>query len=126
MKLLDDFYSIKQATGEGTNFDYVLSLNQEHFIYKAHFPENPITPGVCIIQICKELMELHSGERLSLKKIHNVKFLSIIDPTAVDAVRVSFSKISAVEEGYKVSVLVHSETAQFAKLSLYLAINNEQ
>ncbi|GHS90164.1 hypothetical protein FACS1894201_11500 [Bacteroidia bacterium] len=125
MKLRNDFYTIKQANGEGTEFDYVLSLNKDHFIYKAHFPKNPITPGVCIIQMCKELMELHSGKRLFLKKIHNVKFLSIIDPTVVDVVRVSFSKISAVEAGYKVSVLVHWETTQFAKLSLYLTMNNE-
>jgi 3-hydroxyacyl-[acyl-carrier-protein] dehydratase len=120
MKLLDDFYTIVQASGEGTDFDYVLSLNKEHFIYKAHFPDNPITPGVCIIQICKELMEQQIGQSLFLQKIHNVKFLSVIDPRVVDAIQVSFSRISVLEEGYKFSVLVHWETAQFAKLSLYL------
>jgi 3-hydroxyacyl-[acyl-carrier-protein] dehydratase len=120
MKLLNDFYKIKQADGEGTDFDYILSLNKAHFIYKAHFPDNPITPGVCIIQICKELMELHTGEVLFLQKIHNVKFLSVIDPRVVDTVQVSFSKISIVENGYKCLVLVHWEATQFAKLSLFL------
>ncbi|GHT09319.1 3-hydroxyacyl-ACP dehydratase [Bacteroidia bacterium] len=120
MKLLDDFYILKQASGEGTDFEYVISLHKEHFIYKAHFPGNPITPGVCIIQLCKELMEQQTGETLFLHKIHNVKFLSVIDPRMVDTVRVSFSKISTVEDGYKFSALVHWETAQFAKLSLFL------
>jgi 3-hydroxyacyl-[acyl-carrier-protein] dehydratase len=120
MKLLNDFCTIKQASGEGTEFEYILSLNKEHPIYKAHFPGNPIMPGVCIIQLCKELMEQQTGETLFLQKIHNVKFLSVIDPRVVDAIQVSFSKISVLEEGYKFSVLVHWETAQFAKLSLYL------
>jgi 3-hydroxyacyl-[acyl-carrier-protein] dehydratase len=120
MKLLNDFCTIKQASSEGTDFEYILSLNKEHFIYKAHFPGNPITPGVCIIQFCKELMEQQTGETLFLQKIHNVKFLAVIDPTVTDTVRVSFSKISEVESGYKVSVLVHDGTAQFAKLSLFL------
>ncbi|MDR0863631.1 MAG: beta-hydroxyacyl-ACP dehydratase [Candidatus Symbiothrix sp.] len=124
MKLLDDFYTIKQERGEGTEFEYVLSLNKEHFIYKSHFPGNPITPGVCLIQICKELMERQTGETLFLQKIHNVKFLSVIDPRVVDTIQVSFSKISAVEDGYKLSVLIHRDTTQFAKLSLYLTMNN--
>jgi 3-hydroxyacyl-[acyl-carrier-protein] dehydratase len=120
MKLLDDFYTIKQETGEGTEFEYSLSLNKEHFIYQVHFPGNPITPGVCIIQLCKELMEHRTGETLFLKKINNVKFLSIIDPTVIDTIRASFSKVSPDENGYKFSVLVDGGTTQFAKLSLYL------
>jgi len=120
MTLLDDFYKIEQQTAVESGFEYLVSLNKEHTIYKAHFPENPITPGVCIIQICIELLEQQTGKSLFLQKIHNVKFLSIIDPMLVSTIKVSFSKISFADEGYKCSVLVHWETTQFAKLSLYL------
>ena len=120
MTLLDDFYKIEQQTAVESGFEYLVLLNKEHTIYKAHFPENPITPGVCIIQICIELLEQQTGKSLFLQKIHNVKFLSIIDPMLVSTIKVSFSKISFDDEGYKCSVLVHWETTQFAKLSLYL------
>ena len=118
--LLDNFYKIEQQTEIDSGFEYTISLNKEHAIYKAHFPGNPITPGVCIIQICKELMEQHTGESLFLQKIQNVKFLSIIDPTVKNTIKVSFLKISSETEGYKCSVLVYSETTQFTKLSMYL------
>ena len=118
MKLIDDFYKIEQESSGDTYFEYVLSLNKDHFIYKAHFPENPITPGVCIIQFCKELLERKLEKTLSLKKIVNIKFLSIINPLICNAVRVVFSKLSVVENGYKVSVAVSNDTAEFAKLSL--------
>jgi len=120
MKLIDDFYTIKQENEGDTSFEYVLSLNKEHFIYKAHFPKNPVTPGVCIIQFCKELLERKLKKSLSLKKIVNVKFLSILSPTVCDVVRVVFSKLTTVENGCKVSVLVCNDTTEFAKLSLYL------
>jgi len=118
--LLDDFYKIEQQTEIDSGFEYVISLNKGHSIYKAHFPEKPITPGVCIIQLCKELMELWTGESLFLQKIQNVKFLSIIDPTVTNRVKVLISKVSLDTEGYKCSILIYWETTQFTKLSLYL------
>ena len=49
-------------------------------IYKAHFPGEPITPGVCILQIGAELLSEAAGERLELSVVKNVKFLSILRP----------------------------------------------
>ena len=118
MKLIDDFYKIEQKSNSDASFEYVLSLNKDHFIYKAHFPENPITPGVCVIQFCKELLENKLEKSLSLKKIVNIKFLSVINPLVSNVVRVTFSKLSEVENGYKVSVLVCDDMTEFAKLSL--------
>ncbi|MDR1342505.1 MAG: 3-hydroxyacyl-ACP dehydratase [Prevotellaceae bacterium] len=118
MKLLDDFYRIEQLSVTGTELEYLISLNREHFIYRAHFPGNPITPGACIIQLCRELMELRTGKPLLLKKIVNVKFLSAINPVVDETVRVIFSKATAAENGYRFSAVVCSEAKQFAKLSL--------
>jgi 3-hydroxyacyl-[acyl-carrier-protein] dehydratase len=120
MKLINDFYKIEQVSGEETELEYLLSLNKDHFIYRAHFPDNPVTPGVCIIQICKELMENHYKKSFFLKKILNVKFLSVINPEETNHIQVAFSKITPLDDGYKFSVLVYRETASFAKLSLYL------
>jgi 3-hydroxymyristoyl/3-hydroxydecanoyl-(acyl carrier protein) dehydratase len=120
MNLIDDFYKITQQISGDSEFEYILSLNKEHFIYQAHFPGNPITPGVCIIQMCKELMEEHTGEKLFLKKIVNVKFLSVINPLEYEVLRVAFSKVSTMDNGYKFSVSVYWETIRFAKLSLFL------
>ena len=55
MKLLDSLFSIVSASSEDGRHVYTIRLNPEHFIYKAHFPGEPITPGVCIMQIAIEL-----------------------------------------------------------------------
>jgi glycosyltransferase involved in cell wall biosynthesis/3-hydroxymyristoyl/3-hydroxydecanoyl-(acyl carrier protein) dehydratase len=59
MKLLNDFFSIKERTGNESEWVYHLSLNAGHPIYQAHFQGNPITPGACIIQMLKERIQVH-------------------------------------------------------------------
>jgi 3-hydroxyacyl-[acyl-carrier-protein] dehydratase len=120
MKLLDDFYLIERESGGETEFEYTLLLNGDHFIYRAHFPDNPVTPGVCLIQICRELMEHRLGKPLFLKRIMNVKFLSVVDPLVTQRIQVMFSKLAQVGDGYSVSAQVYREGTTFAKLGVYL------
>ena len=133
MKLKDDFFRITdsrptaagglgsaagEAAGLATAADHTVELNPEHMIYRAHFPGNPITPGVCIIHIVKELSEGMLGHRLLLKAVNNIKFLSVIDPLKDRQVTFSVT-ISPEEAGaHKVGAVVHNGTGQFAKLSM--------
>jgi len=118
MKLIDDFFQIKGSCSTATGIDYTIALNPEHFIYRAHFPENPITPGVCIIQIVKELAEELLNCKLFLKKVNNVKFLNVINPLKNNEVIFSVSLFSEGDEAHKIGAVVSNENGQFAKLSL--------
>lgn len=80
MKLLNKFYTIESVQNNDNELVFQIKLNNEHYIYKAHFPENPITPGVCIIQIAQELLEEYLNVRLQLKVLHNIKYMSILSP----------------------------------------------
>ncbi|KAA0127944.1 3-hydroxyacyl-ACP dehydratase [Chryseobacterium sp. SN22] len=79
--ILTDFY-ILQSYEQGENGAYTayISLNKDHEIFKGHFPENPVTPGVCMMQIVKELSEEFTGLPLFLKTASNIKFMAIINP----------------------------------------------
>jgi 3-hydroxyacyl-[acyl-carrier-protein] dehydratase len=57
-----------------------ISLDPGHTIYQGHFPGNPVVPGVCQIQIVKELVETTVGEALKLIESDTVKFLNMISP----------------------------------------------
>ena len=116
--MLYNFYSIKSNCIDGTAARYDISFNSEHSVYAAHFPDNPITPGVCLIQICKELTENMVGKSLFLQTVKNVKFLKIIIPDETPDVSVSISAIK-YEYEYKVNAVISggSETV-FAKLNL--------
>ena len=118
MKLKDNFFRVKNFCQTETGFDYIIELNPEHFIYQAHFPENPITPGVCIIQMVKELSVEIVKCNLFLKKIHNVKFLNVINPLENRDVTFSISMSSEKKDTHKISATVYNDTNLFAKLSM--------
>lgn len=79
--LIPNLYSIKKSEMiDDFNFNIQIELNSKHEIFDGHFPNNPIMPGVCMIQIIKELTELFTSQKLFLSKVSNVKFMAIINP----------------------------------------------
>lgn len=86
MELKNNLYKIIRKEGTGPVANYAIELIPSCVIYAAHFPGRPVTPGVCIVQMGKELVEdLLSGQRsapcrLDIRKVKNVKFLSVISP----------------------------------------------
>lgn len=118
MKLRDSLYTIvSESKGEGRH-DFNIKLDPEHFIYKAHFPGEPITPGVCIMQIAKELLEEAVSESLTLSCVKNIKFLRIISPDDVTDICYSLAKIAREDGQVKVQVTVTAGEETYAKLSL--------
>lgn len=118
MLLKNSLYNIKSQ--DALNSVFNIELNPDCFIYKAHFPELPITPGVCIIQVAMELFSELCGVALDLESVANAKFLSVINPEITKNLTYSFNKITISDDSsrYKVSVVVADEDTIYTKLSL--------
>lgn len=80
MSLLQDFYSVDDYTANSQTVLASISINKAHAIFQGHFPNQPVTPGVCMMQIIKELAEKWAECKLVLKTARNVKFMAIINP----------------------------------------------
>lgn len=121
MKLKNNLYSISRTSREPRQAD--IELRRDCVIYKAHFPEEPITPGVCIIQIATELLEEIESTAFTLEEVVNAKFLSPINPDKVLNVSCSYPKYAVLPDGkVKVSVAVTGDSTAYAKLSLIYAL----
>ena len=59
-----------------------IRFHESHSIFKGHFPGNPVVPGVCQVQIIKELAEKSLNHSVRLYESNNIKFLSMINPQA--------------------------------------------
>lgn len=119
MRLKDNLYDIvgKQSV-EGV-LTYSVSLHPECFIYKAHFPGKPITPGVCLIGMSKELMEDALGRLLEIKKVKNVKFLSVVTPDEDSPIEIQITKINEEDSGeVSAQFVIRSEREAKAKISI--------
>lgn len=122
MKLLDSLYSVTHDEVTDQEHSYTIKLNAEHFIYAAHFPGEPITPGVCIMQIAQELLELHVGHELDIDTVKNIKFLRIITPNETPVVCYTLQKVTTEERTVKAQVSVSFDGETYAKLSLVCQI----
>lgn len=78
--LIKDFYKVLSLNQEGDQVQVQIFVNKDHAIFKGHFPGNPVMPGVCIMQIIKELTEQVVDNDLFMFKANNIKFKSIINP----------------------------------------------
>lgn len=105
-------------TDSDCGFTCRIRLNPEHIIYKAHFPEKPITPGVCILQIVQVLMELKTGRKMYLSKAANIKYLAVLSPTDNPEVSYGITVPASGGNECKIQVIVSNEQQTFAKLSL--------
>ncbi|MDT0677339.1 hydroxymyristoyl-ACP dehydratase [Autumnicola musiva] len=82
--LLKDFYSVIQSTKEEGKIITQIRINKDHVLYKGHFPDRPVTPGVVLMHLFKEEMERQTGRKLQFSKASNVKFMAVVDPNVDD------------------------------------------
>lgn len=84
--LNNDFFHIVSIHEDKGALKAVIKINAAHQIFEGHFPGQPVVPGVCMIQIVKELLITVTGEEPLLKGGDYFKFLAILDPTKNDEV----------------------------------------
>ena len=125
MRLNGDFYSIEsrlEGLPQGQSGFNVI-LNPDHLIYKAHFPGQPVTPGVCILQMIQELLSEEMGIPLFINKIKNAKFTSMISPLTDRRISVLFSSVTSEDSGIKAQGVVTrpgNVADVFLKFSVFL------
>ena len=115
------FYTlfISKSVNETENgFEVIVQCNPSHPVYQVHFPDNPITPGACLIQTTSTLLEHKLGHKVWLRNIKYVKFLSSIIPVESKEVKFIFSPLTVAEKETKVQVVITDSLTICAKMSL--------
>ena len=118
MILRDNLYKILSRGTIAEKESFIIVLNPSCLIYAAHFPNMPITPGVCIIQMVEELLGELTKSSQQLIKIKNAKFLSVLKPEEQKVI-VTFSPLRE-ENGIFSSQAIISDSNNnvYAKVSL--------
>ena len=78
--LLNDFFTINETVNSQTEIWAELRINARHKIFEGHFPNQPVVPGVCMMQMIKEILEQVIGKETNLVQAADMKFLAVINP----------------------------------------------
>jgi putative 3-hydroxymyristoyl/3-hydroxydecanoyl-(acyl carrier protein) dehydratase len=130
MKLKNNLYKIISKEEVNSIFNYTVELNPSCVIYQAHFPGEPITPGVCIVQIGKEVIEdllleqSSASRRLEIIKAKNIKFLSVISPNEMPILTYQVRKLGFSDDNMTIEtqIVVNSDDKSMAKISLVMKL----
>jgi len=104
--LKDSFYTISEITSETTSFIAILQLREDHPLYQGHFPGQPVVPGVCMMQIVKELAAMATTKALALQTADTMKFLQQIDPRHTPVLRAELSYWILEDDSESMSIRV--------------------
>jgi 3-hydroxyacyl-[acyl-carrier-protein] dehydratase len=116
--LLKDFYTITslEKTAD-SKYSALILINEKHEVFKGHFPGNPIMPGVCMMQIIKELTEQITESSLFLQSLSNVKFMALINPFQTPELRLELDVTTTEDNLVKVKNVSYFDETVALKLS---------
>jgi 3-hydroxyacyl-[acyl-carrier-protein] dehydratase len=113
--LINDFYTVETSNKtDDSTIKATIKLNANHDIFKGHFEQMPVMPGVCQTQLIKELLQQELGKNLILTNGSNIKFTGMIIPTQHPVFNVELKYIM-VENQYTVDAQLFFENTIFTK-----------
>jgi 3-hydroxyacyl-[acyl-carrier-protein] dehydratase len=118
--LLNNFFEIAHINAAGNSLHAEIKINAAHKIFEGHFPGQPVVPGVCMLQIIKEILEQVMQQKNNLVKAMDIKFLAVIDPVQNNLINASI-QYSLNEEGHTVvnAYLFKNELVHFKFKGLF-------
>ncbi|GAA4083744.1 hypothetical protein [Mucilaginibacter panaciglaebae] len=77
----ESLFKISSITHDEGQINADLQIDQRNEIFAGHFPDQPVVPGACMLQIVKETLADALKVNLALVRADNIKFLSLVEPS---------------------------------------------
>jgi 3-hydroxyacyl-[acyl-carrier-protein] dehydratase len=118
--LLNDFFFIQKSENANGQLKVDIRIDKNHKIFEGHFPAIPIVPGVCMMQMMREIMEKEVKRSLIIRHGDNMKFLSVINPTEHSEIQADIKYDETPEGNVNINASLFSGATTFFKLKATL------
>lgn len=121
--LKDTLYTLQTLQNSDNAIYATLLLNPTNEIFSGHYPEQPVLPGACALQMIQEVMEIAFDQCVQLIKANSMKFLSMINPEndPVLQLKVSYQEVEKLQIKVTATLTV-GQTVSFKLQGLYQQI----
>lgn len=110
-----NFYKVIDVEVSEDKILLEFQLNASHDIFSGHFPDLPIVPGVCQVQILKECVTTYIDYRLRLTEARDIKFLNSINPSVTDTLQMEVSYTKLENGTVKCSAIIEDRERSYFK-----------
>ena len=93
-----------------------IKIDAGHEIFPGHFPGYPLVPGVCQLQIIKDIANKGLNMKLRLWKAKSIKFLNMLNPDEKNEINAEISYNIEKENTVKINARIYSEKETYLKL----------
>ena len=113
---MEKVYSILEVHENEDDINYLIDINFSHPVFKGHFPEKSVLPGVMMCDIVRYLVSDKLGVKVQLVLANNIKFLKMVVPSKDNTYNV---KISIVEDQkrYNIRAIISQNDDAYFKLN---------
>jgi 3-hydroxyacyl-[acyl-carrier-protein] dehydratase len=111
--LLNNFFEIDNLEILPTGLLVDIRIHTDHEILKAHFPEQGIVPGVCMLEMLKEILQSHFNKSLMMESASVVKFLNMFTTPQLD--KATFAIQINHNDTYDIDATLKNDTQVFLK-----------
>ncbi len=110
------FYNITTFNNIDNSLTATIEINASHAIFEGHFPSIPVVPGVCMMQLLKEIAEKAIGVETMIAKASNLKFLTVINPLENSKIEVELSYKPQPNDCISIEGRLFNEATTFFKM----------
>jgi 3-hydroxyacyl-[acyl-carrier-protein] dehydratase len=114
--LKGNFFHIELINITADELQATLKINEAHAILEGHFPGQPVVPGVCMMQMIKELLEEAIQLPTRITQSDYLKFLSVINPLADPLINARLKFTKQEDGSYAVNATLFKEERVFLKM----------
>ena len=113
---MEKVYSILEAHENEGDINYLIDIDFSHPVFKGHFSEKSVLPGVMMCDIVRYLVSDKLRIKVQLVLAKNIKFLKMVVPSEDNTYNV---KISIVEdqEKYNIRAIISQNDDAYFKLN---------
>lgn len=78
--ILNNLFLLDKLDLQENKLEALVHIDEQHKILRGHFPQQPVVPGVCMIELVKELLEQGLQCKLMMQQSSVIKFLTMFAP----------------------------------------------
>ncbi|HEX9512901.1 MAG TPA: hypothetical protein VF939_20565 [Puia sp.] len=119
--LQGDFFHITTLETADNTVRAMLEIDPAHPLFMGHFPGQPVVPGVCMMQMVKEITEGVLGKETRLVKADQLKFLALLIPAESRQLRMDLKLITRENGETGVDAQLLNESTLFFKFKGHFA-----
>ena len=121
--LENKYFTVTASHITDTHGEFDVRLEKGHPVYAGHFPGNPVSPGVCNLQMVKECAEKGAGHALTFRRVAQYRLMEVVSPWKEPDLHISLD-VAETDGQYKLTAKMTAAGEEVISVKGELIANN--